>query len=92
MGISVPYYFANGGADSVTATFPNGVDDVINAIGQTGMAVAAILGIVLDNVLPATKRERGLEPLGDAPLGGTLEATAHPAISHNTDSPANSKR
>ena len=99
MGISVPYYFANGGSESVTATFPNGLDDVINALGQTGMAVAAILGIALDNFLPGTRRERGLEthtpsdgdrtesstsdtqptePLLDAPLGGTLEATEHP--------------
>ncbi len=77
MGISVPYYFESGGAERVSATFPSGVDDVINAIGQTGMAVAAILGILLDNVIPATKQERGLQPLADAPLGGTLEAAEH---------------
>lgn len=63
MGISVPYYFANGGAEAVDATFVDGLDNVINAIGQTGMAVAAILGITLDNVIPGTRRERGLEPL-----------------------------
>ncbi|QDV88199.1 uracil-xanthine permease family protein [Planctomycetes bacterium TBK1r] len=62
MGISVPYYFANGGSEAVQATFIDGLDDVINAIGQTGMAVAAILGITLDNLIPGTRRERGLEP------------------------------
>lgn len=70
MGISVPYYFANGGAETVDAIFQSdasnefvkGVGDVIKAIGQTGMAVAAILGIALDNVIPGTRRERGLEP------------------------------
>tara|TARA_R110002049_G_scaffold2750_2_gene21360 strand:+ start:55659 stop:57092 length:1434 start_codon:yes stop_codon:yes gene_type:complete len=62
MGISVPFYFANGGSDSATATFPDGLDDVIISIGQTGMAVAAILGVVLDNVIPGTRTERGLEP------------------------------
>lgn len=73
MGISVPYYFENGGSDAVSAFFYAGVDDVINAIGQTGMAVAAILGIALDNMIPATRQERGLAPLTNAPLGGTLE-------------------
>lgn len=71
MGISVPYYFANGGSDAVAAIFKQphsneimiGIGDVINAIGQTGMAVAAILGIALDNLIPGTRRERGLEPL-----------------------------
>ncbi|HIE95487.1 MAG TPA: xanthine permease [Fuerstia sp.] len=60
MGISVPYYFANGGSELVSATFANGLADAINSIGHTGMAVAAILGIVLDNVIPGTKQERGL--------------------------------
>ncbi len=61
MGISVPYYFANGGAEAVLETFPRSIADIVNAIGQTGMAVAAILGISLDNIIPGTRRERGLE-------------------------------
>jgi len=28
--------------------------------GKTGMAVAAILGIALDNLIPGTSEERGL--------------------------------
>lgn len=65
MGISVPYYFANGGSDSVDATFFAGLNDVINAVGQTGMAVAAILGILLDNFIPGTRVQRGLLSLED---------------------------
>lgn len=65
MGLSVPYYFDNGGSAAVTATFPAGVDVVINAIGQTGMAVAAILGITLDNLIPGTAIERGLADPGE---------------------------
>ena len=61
MGISVQHYFKNGGAETAQATFPGGISDVISAIGQTGMAVAAILGITMDNLIPGTKAERGLE-------------------------------
>lgn len=39
-------------ADSFTESFM--------AIGKTGMAVAAILGITLDNLVPGTREERGL--------------------------------
>lgn len=75
MGLSLPYYFANGGADAVTAHFAGlaergslatnwaeGIASVINALGNNGMGVAAVLGIVLDNVIPGTRSERGLEP------------------------------
>ncbi|MEM6364567.1 MAG: solute carrier family 23 protein [Planctomycetota bacterium] len=54
MGLSVPYYFQNGGAEAVTATFPSGLDAVVNSIGQTGMAVAANLWISFDNIIPGT--------------------------------------
>ncbi len=68
MGLSVPAYFDG----SVTAMYPPGPElllqalppmlaDVVKAIGATGMAVAAIIGIVLDNVIPGTPGERGLK-------------------------------
>ena len=61
MGLSVQHYFKNaGGADAAIATLPSGVGDVVAAIGQTGMAVAAVLGIALDNTLAATPEQRGL--------------------------------
>lgn len=74
MGLSVPHYFANGGSDSVNAFFPAGLSDVINAVGQTGMAVAALLGITLDNLIPGTKQERGLEP--ESSSSGGSDSTA----------------
>lgn len=60
MGISVPYYFDNGGSAAVEAAMPAWAAGTVNAIGATGMAVAAILGITLDNLVPGTPRERGL--------------------------------
>ena len=71
MGISVQHYFKNGGAEAVAATLPGGFSEIVGAIGQTGMAVAAILGMTLDNVIPGTRAERGFEnsPLPeDSPL------------------------
>ncbi|MBW2429893.1 MAG: hypothetical protein JRF56_13095, partial [Deltaproteobacteria bacterium] len=43
-------------------SFINVVGNIFQAILSTGMAVTAIVGIVLDNLLPgATRAERGLE-------------------------------
>jgi xanthine/uracil permease len=33
---------------------------MIRAVASTGMAVAAILGLLLDNLIPGTREERGL--------------------------------
>ncbi len=46
-------------------TFADSFTESFNAIGKTGMAVAAILGITLDNLVPGSRAERGLpEPPG----------------------------
>ena len=37
------------------------VSQIVVAIGSTGMAVAAIIGLLLDNLIPGTDEERGLE-------------------------------
>lgn len=60
MGLSVPAYFNSPGVAERLADVPGGLGDVLGAIGKTGMAVAAILGIVLDNLIPGTPEERGL--------------------------------
>ena len=68
MDLSVPPYFDG----SAAGLYPPGpaqllealrpiLADVLNSIGQTGMAVAAIIGLILDNRIPGTPRERGLE-------------------------------
>lgn len=51
-------------AQSLLAHLSEGVRGVIVAIGSTGMAVAAIIGLLLDNLLPATPRQRGIEGPG----------------------------
>lgn len=43
---------------------PSGVRGVVLSIGSTGMAVAAILGLLLDNLIPGTARQRGLHDPG----------------------------
>jgi xanthine/uracil permease len=68
-GLSVPYQFnpmlsaaatpISWGADGNVA---NVLGNIVQAILTTGMAVTAIIGIILDNLLPgATRAERGLE-------------------------------
>jgi xanthine/uracil permease len=73
MGLSVPAYFGGTagrealesigsiGKDTKWAPYSVGLRDVVAAIGNTGMAVAAIIGLTLDNLLPGTRKERGLE-------------------------------
>jgi nucleobase transporter 1/2 len=68
-GLSVPYHFspmlsANAVAIdwSGAGAFFKVLGDILQAILTTGMAVTAILGMILDNLLPgATQAERGLE-------------------------------
>ncbi len=63
MGLSVPAYFnAEVGTKAMEslAEISVGLKDVVESIGKTGMAVAAIIGLVLDNTLPATPKQRGL--------------------------------
>ncbi|GJM22766.1 MAG: xanthine permease [Planctomycetota bacterium] len=56
MGLSVPEYFK---ANAVTAG-PEWLRNIVNTLGQTGMAVGAFLALLLDNTIPGTREERGL--------------------------------
>ncbi len=62
-------------AESLLATLPPVLAGIVASIGSTSMAVAAICGIVLDNLVPGTPEERGLGPsllvpeAGDVGLG-----------------------
>ena len=47
-------------ADVWLSELPAGLQGVIKSIGSTGMAVAAIVGLLLDNLIPGTRTERGL--------------------------------
>ncbi|HEX6338820.1 MAG TPA: solute carrier family 23 protein [Jiangellaceae bacterium] len=69
MGLSVPAYFSG-----VELTFePDWLADMVTTVGSTGMAVAAILGLILDNVIPGTPEERGLARVSEThgPVGDT---------------------
>ena len=62
MGLSVPFYFGAGGTGQAdVAWMPEALRGVVVALGSTGMAVAAVLGILLDNLVPGTRWERGLD-------------------------------
>ncbi|MCP4499075.1 MAG: xanthine permease [Deltaproteobacteria bacterium] len=75
MGLSIPHYFSSAPLDwffSGCASHYAAIDnsfaeqvitaarDVINTLGKTGMAVGAFIALVLDNVIPGTDEERGL--------------------------------
>lgn len=68
MGLSVQAYFEGLGPydpkwASLAADLPEGIRSVIESIGKTGMGVAAIIGIILDNLIPGTDEERGISML-----------------------------
>ena len=61
MGISVPEYFADP-ANAVQLTEGTAwLADILTALGKTGMAVGALIALVLDNTIPGTPEERGLD-------------------------------
>jgi uracil-xanthine permease len=58
MGLSLPVYFD---ASPIQIEGMKWLADIINSIGGTGIAVGAIAGLILDNLIPGTKKERGLK-------------------------------
>jgi xanthine/uracil permease len=48
-------------AEGLLAALPNTLAGIVRAIGSTGMAVAAICGMLLDNLVPGSAEERGIE-------------------------------
>jgi uracil-xanthine permease len=62
-GLSVPSHFSAVPIDwSAAGKVIEVIGNILQAILSTGMAVTAIIGIILDNLLPgATRAERGLE-------------------------------
>lgn len=68
-GLAVPYIMDNAnwsgqtGAELVMSAFPpdqQWLAQIVVILLRTGMAVAAIIGILLDNIIPGTPEERGL--------------------------------
>ena len=74
MGLSVPAYFSSvetpgpgetlavytPTVDALLSSLYGGIGDIVESIGKTGMAVAAIIGLILDNLIPGSQKERGL--------------------------------
>jgi len=56
MGLSVPAYLSG----SPISLEPVWLSNILNTLGQTGMAVGAFLALLLDNVIPGNEEERGL--------------------------------
>ncbi len=66
-GFVFPAYF--GSLEAPLDVFGIGwLSDIVNAIGSSGIAVAAVFGLLLDNLIPGTPEERGVtgEPVGPA--------------------------
>jgi len=59
--------------EPLLAKLTDGLAGVVVAIGSTGMAIAAILGLVLDNLIPGTPEQRGLKPSVLIPKSISLE-------------------
>jgi len=60
MGLSLPEWFAQ----NPVVFEPAWLADIVNTLGSTGMAVGAFLALVLDNTIPGTREERGLNAWG----------------------------
>jgi len=62
MGLSVPFYFGKTGTGASDLMWmPDGLRGIVLALGSTGMAVGACIGLILDNLIPGTREERGLD-------------------------------
>ena len=58
--------------EGLMAAMPSTFGGIVGSIGSTGMAVAAILGLLLDNLIPGSPEERGLGPSLLVPEGGDI--------------------
>jgi solute carrier family 23 (nucleobase transporter), member 1 len=67
MGLVVPNYFAHYVGEDWTLLGNDLLTSIVQGIGSSGIAVAAILGLILDNLIPGTDEERGV---GVYDLGG----------------------
>jgi nucleobase transporter 1/2 len=61
MGLSIPEYFGQ----HPMQFEPIWLANIINTLGSTGMAVGAFSALILDNTIPGTVEERGLNAWGN---------------------------
>jgi len=62
MGLSVPFYIGKSGATDL-AWMPDGLRGIVLALGSTGMAVGACIGLFLDNTIAGSRADRGLDEI-----------------------------
>lgn len=67
MGFVVPHYFASYAGDDWSLLGSEALTSIVRSVGSSGIAVAAVLGLLLDNLVPGTDEERGV---GAYDLGG----------------------
>ncbi len=61
MGLSVPVWAAGAAIPAAWPSAAQALGSIVLTIAGTGMAVAAICAGVLDNIVPGTRKSRGLE-------------------------------
>ncbi len=66
MGLSMPEYFDKFPLGANWPTSVWWIGNIITTVGKTGMAVAALIGLFLDNIVPGTEEERGLKAWAEA--------------------------
>ncbi|MFA9444970.1 uracil-xanthine permease family protein [Egicoccus sp. AB-alg6-2] len=59
-GFVFPQYFGNYAGDEWSLFGIGWLTSIVRAIGSSGIAVAAVLGLLLDNLVPGTDEERGV--------------------------------
>jgi nucleobase transporter 1/2 len=62
MGLSLPVYFENATIEIASAPW---LAQLIKTVGSTGIAVTAILGLILDNLIPGSREMRGQSKYGE---------------------------
>jgi xanthine/uracil permease len=59
-GFVFPHYFGSEAAAEFSLFGIDWLTDIVRSIGSSGIATAAVLGLLLDNLIPGTPEERGL--------------------------------
>lgn len=85
IGLVFPNYFANYAGEDWNLFGIEWLSSIVRAIGSNGIAVAAVFGLLLDNLIPGTDAERGVGtydvvvPPEDLPgRGGLGHDASHP--------------
>jgi uracil-xanthine permease len=73
LGLSAPVYFGNPELPLLFGEDLTWLNDIVVAIGKTGMAVGAFVAVILDNVIPGSDEERGLNAWKAQPEAATRD-------------------